>query len=158
MKVFISHHSSDSAIAAKISARLLSQHRVLSYLDVVDPHIGRNGEDLADHIRSQMGSCDHLIAVVSFNTRASQWVPWEIGVATEKEFPLATYSEMISDMPEFLVAWPRLRSMTDLDTYVAASQAGQRTYTAKRSMFTETAAHRAGTRAFYTEIRRRLGQ
>jgi hypothetical protein len=157
LKVFISHHSSDSAKAKQIADRLLSPHGVLSYLDVVDHYIGRNGEDLADHLRKQMATCDHLIAVISINTKASQWVPWEIGVATEKDYPLAAYSEMITAVPEFLAAWPRLRSMEHVDAYVRASRTGSQMKLAKRNLGESySTAQAAGTRAFYTNLRSSL--
>lgn len=157
MKVFISHHSSDSVKAREIATHLQTRHGVSSYLDVVDPYIGRRGEDLVDHLKTQMGTCDHLIAVISINTKASQWVPWEIGVATEKDYPLAAYSEMLSDMPEFLAAWPRLRSMRDVDLYVGASRSAQNTKMAKRNVgATLSDAQSAGRRAFYNELRSKL--
>lgn len=55
MKVFISHQSADSFTAKKIADHLQHFHGIPSYLDVIDPYIGMRGEDLAAHIRTQMG-------------------------------------------------------------------------------------------------------
>jgi hypothetical protein len=105
-----------------------------------------------------MNTCDHLIAVISISTKASQWVPWEIGVATEKDYPLAAYSEMVTEIPEFLRAWPRLRSLAHVDAYVRAARVGDQTTLAKRNLGEGyTAAKSAGTRTFYTNLRSSLG-
>jgi hypothetical protein len=127
MKVFISHQRADTAAAEHVARRLYSHHGISSYLDVIDPYVNGSAESLADHIRTEMGKCTQLLAVVSHATLASQWVPWEVGVATEKNFPLATYTGTYTPPPEFLKKWPYLRSDTDLDAYARAS-IGARTY------------------------------
>src|SRR6478735_11948042 len=121
IKVFLSHQSADATTARYVARRLKDRHGIDSYLDVIDPYIGRPGEDLAAHIRAQMGRCTQLLAVVSESTKASQWVPWEIGVATEKDHPLATFSAGGALPPEFLRKWPYLRTDFDLDQYALAS-------------------------------------
>lgn len=133
-------------------------HGISSYLDVIDPQIGKPIEELAEHIRNRMGQCTQLIAVVSRTTAISQWVPWEIGVATEKEFPLATYAVDGAIPPEFLRKWPYLRSDEDLDTYVRVSRNTQRTYTAARATLTEATARSRATKSFFAELRRELHQ
>lgn len=159
IKVFISHHSSDSAEAKRIRDHLLSRHAIDSYLDVIDPFIGRPGEELAEYLRGVMAKCSNLLAVVSPATKSSQWVPWEIGVAAEREMPLASYLSQVSIIPEFLQAWPRLHSLSDVDQYAAASRASEGTVLRKRAdRLTEEAALRAGRTTFYEDIRKRLGQ
>lgn len=158
MKIFISHQRKDAALALLISQRLATVHRVESYLDVVDDRLSLRGEDLANYIRAQMGRCTQLLAVVSEATKASQWVPWEIGVASEKEFPLATYCDSIGLVPEFLRAWPILSSDNAIDQYVVASRLAERTLmeaTANRSVDRPRAASQA---VFYRELRSRLNQ
>jgi hypothetical protein len=159
MRVFLSHQQADSAKALEISARLKAVHGIDSYLDVIDPYLGRSGDDLAAHIRDQMARCTQLLAIVSYATRLSQWVSWEIGVATEKEFPLATFAVQLADIPEFLRAWPYLRSMNDVDDYAHASKAAIRAYTAKRAgAMNENLARRTSTKEFFTNLRTRLRQ
>lgn len=159
VRVFISHHSSDSAEAKRIRDHLLSRHAIDSYLDVIDPFIGRPGEELAEYLRGVMAKCSNLLAVVSISTKASQWVPWEIGVASERQMPLASYLSGVSIIPEFLQAWPRLRSLADVDQYAAASRASAGTVLQKRAdRLTEEAALKAGRATFYEDIRRRLNQ
>lgn len=158
MKIFISHKDQDSLSARSIAHRLKALHGLDSYLDVIDPYIGRPIEELAEHIREQLGRCTQLLAVVSSATASSQWVPWEIGVATEKDFPLATYSVDKSVPPEFLRKWPYLRSDSDLDAYARASKSARNVYVAKRMVLNESLAKTASTKNFYTGLRRELGQ
>jgi hypothetical protein len=160
MRVFISHQKQDSEVSAVIATRLKTYHQIDSYLDVIDPFLSKPGEDLADHIRVQMGKCTQLLAVISNATRLSQWVPWEIGVATEKDFPLATYSDTTNSIPEFLQRWPVLTSQTALDQYAIASKSAANAFLMRRATLHETASvsQRTSTRSFYTDLRRRLNQ
>lgn len=159
IKVFLSHQSADATTAAYVARRLKDRHGIDSYLDVIDPYIGRNGEDLAAHIRSQMGRCTQLMAVISEATKVSQWVPWEIGVATEKDHPLATFSAGGALPPEFLRKWPYLRTDSDLDQYALASKTARSTFVRKRSAnLTEAAAQGSATGEFYSLLRRGLNQ
>lgn len=157
IRVFISHQSADSALAGALSYRLKRLHDIDSYLDIIDPLIKR-GEDLADHIRSEMTKCTQLLAVVSPSTKASSWVPWEVGVATEKDFPLATYSDGGLAPPEFLQKWPYLRTHSDLDVYAETSKRAERVLIEKREGGSESNARRTSTREFYNVLRSRLGQ
>jgi len=159
IRVFISHQQADSLLAAQISQHLKFHHKISSYLDVIDPTIIR-GEDLADHIRRHMSDCTQLIAVVSKATCASQWVPWEIGIATEKDYPLATYSGSGANPPEFLQKWPYLRNFEDLDNYASVSKAAEKTLKERQSMATESvqASTTISTRQFYSQLRSKLGQ
>lgn len=157
IKVFLSHQSADSALAVSISRRLWDVHNIDSYLDVIDPNV-RRGEDLADHIQAEMGKCTQLLAVVSEQTRSSWWVPWEIGVATEKDYPLATFSGGSSLPPEYLRKWPYLRNMNDLDHYANASKSGERILVQKRATLNEATARVVSTRNFYSTLRSSLGQ
>lgn len=157
IKVFISHQKADTPLAERIAHRLRLYHSIDSYLDVIDPYLGR-GEDLADHIRAEMGRCTQLLAVVSEATKASQWVPWEIGVATEKDYPLATYSGGGALPPEFLRKWPYLRTEAELDEYARISKSARNTYVANKGYLGESVAHGRSTKTFYRELRAALRQ
>ena len=156
IKVFISHQQADSAKAAIVAQRLKSNHSIDSYLDVIDPYIAK-GEDLAAHIQSEMSKCTQLLAVVSESTRYSSWVPWEIGVATEKDYPLATFADGTSP-PEFLKKWPYLRTLTDLDLYAQASKTAEQSFVRKRATLQEEVARVRSTREFFDTLRKGLGQ
>lgn len=115
--VFISHKREDEVIAKAVAKRLYTLGFGY-YLDVVDVHLGLDGVDLANYLRGKLSECDALLAVVSESTKNSQWVPWEIGVATEKNYPLSTYLSDQSQIPEFLRKWPVLRSLDDVSQFV----------------------------------------
>lgn len=157
MKVFISHQKADSAISAKIAQLLKYNYSIDSYLDVIDLDVIR-GEDLAEHLRSEMSKCTQLLAVISEATRTSWWVPWEIGVATEKEFPLATFSSGPSLPPEYLRKWPYLRTENDVGKYAEASMRASRSFVAKRSVLNEEVARVRSTREFFADLRTSLNQ
>lgn len=132
-------------------------HQIHSYLDAVDPALDKKGEDLAAYLRDRMGSCTQLLAVVSAATQTSQWVPWEIGVATEKDFPLATYSDGTRP-PEFLAKWPFMTNFAQLDIYAEVSKASNSLYESRRFTATAGAARGEAVNRFYSSIRSRLGQ
>ena len=158
MKVFISHQKQDSELSARIAHRLRVVHGIDSYLDVIDPYVGGAVEALADHIRVEMDKCTQLLAVLSPATAQSQWVPWEVGVSTEKDFPLATFSGGNALPPEFLRKWPYLRTDADLDNYARVSQTTRQNFTARRGYLNEAVARSTSTREFYTSLRSALGQ
>lgn len=161
MKIFLSHQQADERFAVETARRLSTMHRIDCYLDVIDPYINGRVEDLADHIRAKMSDCTQLLAIVSNATLASQWVPWEIGVATEKDFPLATYSADGQKPPEFLAKWPYLRSVVDLDRYALASKAataGISTEMLKEATASGTRSRRSSTAQFYRTLRAQLNQ
>lgn len=160
IKVFISHQQRDSVEALRIGWRLKHIHGIEYYLDVVDEYIDGSVNDLAAHIRKQMGACTQLLALFSKATQDSWWVPWEIGVATEKEFPLATYSVNATIPPEYLRKWPYLRNLEDVDQYAAASKQVAPIYDSVRGYVTESAsiARAGGAKEFYRDLKRRLGQ
>lgn len=157
VKVFISHQSRDTSLATSIARRLLMVHQIDTYLDVIDPNI-KSGDDLAEHIRNEMGKCTQLLAVVSEATRASWWVPWEIGVASEKDYPLATYSDGPALPPEYLRKWPYLRSEAQLDEYAKASRMTFNRYTTQKFAMDERVARQRTTKDFFLTLRTNLGQ
>ncbi len=157
MKVFISHKDIDAPVAKRIADRLRIYHNIPSYLDSIDPHLYSRGEDLAEYLRSRLDDCTQLLAVVSEGTKASQWVPWEIGVATEKDYPLATFSDG-TPPPEFLTKWPYLRTEAQLDAYAEASKAAQRVFVGAAQSSTVAVSRGRATKAFYQDLRRRLNQ
>lgn len=158
IKVFLSHKNEDVQLATMIAARLQTHHQIDVYLDAIDRNLERTGPDLADYIRSEMERCTQLLAVVSSKTSESQWVPWEIGVATEKERPLASFVNQPAIIPEFLRKWPYLQSMQDVDYYAMVSKSTQlvRQETLRKS--SEPIARRTAFRDFHTSLKVRLGQ
>ena len=164
MRVFISHQQADALKAREVALHLNHYHGISTYLDVVDPMIGTHqGPELAEHVRREMDNCDSLLAVVSPYTANSQWVPWEIGIATEKDFPLATFASGVVALPEFLQKWPYIKSMLELDKYANAvkQMAGRSRATVVRKNYTTESFNqsmRTTTSEFYRKLRSDLGR
>lgn len=157
IKVFISHKQADERTAREVSDRLRNMHGIDTYLDAVDPVIGQKGEELAKYVREQLGRCTQLLAVVSPATKDSWWVPWEIGVASEKDYPLATYGGN-AVLPEFLKKWPVLTNNSDLDVYALASKAAERKLQVERGIVMDSVSRKNAAQEFYRTIRSGLRQ
>lgn len=158
MKIFVSHKSVDEDVAVRVAGRLKRVHGLATYLDSVDPALARKGEDLAEYLRRQMGSCSHLLAVVSAITKTSWWVPWEIGVASEKRFPLATFASGSGELPDYLKKWPYLRSDRDLDRYAEAVKQSEQARSSRSRVVEASQARREAGEMFYKSLRISLGQ
>lgn len=115
MKVFISHKREDIALATQAYNFLSPQ--IECYLDEYDKHLDSSMSDLGDYFRNQLHKSSHLLAIVSNITQLSWWVPFEIGMATERDYPIATYSPALVALPAYLKKWPYLQSANDLSTY-----------------------------------------
>lgn len=120
-KVFISHKNTDSTLAARVSRRL-RLNGFETYLDVIDDALLKDGPDLASHLLDRMRQCDELIAVVSTATKDSWWVPWEIGVGSEKGLRMASFSETYIALPSYLEKWPALHTDQHIDEYCRLSK------------------------------------
>lgn len=51
-------------------------------------------------------------------TEKSWWVPFEIGVGTEKDRRITSFQLTQVKLPNFLTKWPVLKSQRDLDTFI----------------------------------------
>ncbi|MBX9822475.1 toll/interleukin-1 receptor domain-containing protein [Afipia birgiae] len=157
VKVFISHKNEDTVQAGAVAAHLQS-NGLNVYLDVIDRQLDKSGPDLADYIRQQLEQCTQLLAVISPRTQASWWVPWEIGVATEKERFLASFVSDNATVPEFLVKWPYMRTKQDLDIYIRESKKAQLLVEERLQRGYPTTARATGFRSFHTSMKASLGQ
>lgn len=95
MKIFISHKQEDEVKAMEVQ-KTLNSCGVKAYLDLLDDDISGDGEKLTQHIRKRIGECSDVIVILSEETKESWWVPFEIGMATEKDMPIANY--LVSDV------------------------------------------------------------
>jgi len=159
VRIFISHQQADIATARELEASLKGLGHSC-YLDVIDPHLNQTGDDLAEHIRNELGSCDCLLAVVSVSTYRSAWVPWEIGVATEKNYPLGTYLTDTSEPLEFMKKWPVLRSLSHLREFARSLNlitANARVYRDIHRIEASKAQNSA-VRDFHESVKKAIGQ
>ena len=157
MKVFVSHKLEDTAKAAVVK-QTLEKNGHTAYLDVIDAKLGKSGDDLGDYLRARMAECDSLIAVVSTATKGSWWVPWEIGVATEKNFPLSTYLSDNTEPPDYLKKWPILRTIAHLDAFAAKVKEIQGSIVRLSQTKSASEARSTSVATFHTELKKAIGQ
>lgn len=155
--VFISHKKEDATLALQISERL--KKWVGTYIDVLDPQLvrGNSGDDLGDYVRKKLDSCTHLLAVLTSRTKESWWVPFEIGVATEKDNPISTFAGEALDVPEYLKKWPYLTNLEQLDRY-AIDLIGAQVHLKIKRDWRSQAYRREYSRAFHQRLKAALGQ
>ena len=84
MKVFISHKNIDAQAAIQLQTAF-SRNGVTTYLDLLDSSIAGGGKELTDHIKKNLNACTDLIVVMTEHTKESWWVPFEIGMAAQKD-------------------------------------------------------------------------
>uniref|UniRef100_UPI00402AF5B9 toll/interleukin-1 receptor domain-containing protein n=1 Tax=Succinivibrio sp. TaxID=2053619 RepID=UPI00402AF5B9 len=159
IKVFISHQKEDSCIASRI-ANELNAMEIPCYLDLLDFMVTRNGKELTDHIKRNLNNCTDIIVIMSDATRYSQWVPFEVGMSTQKDMPTATFMSENVCLPEFLDYWPRLKQPSDIRKYIAVrksvlkkSSTGANFYKAESYM---AESQRSQTERFYDLLKRQL--
>lgn len=159
MKIFISHKMEDEVIALSVQ-KTLTNADVDTYLDVLDNTIADDGEKLTKHIRNKLHECTDVIVILSNNTKNSWWVPFEIGMATEKDMPIANYLISYEVLPEYLEYWPRLRNQHDVLKYVEI-----RNKVAIQVLLEKSLSHgyyqraddgMSETQRFYTELKKNL--
>lgn len=116
MPVFLSHKREDKNSTLNI-ANYLRSKGITCYVDILDPDL-QSTDDITSKLQERIGQCSHLMAVVTNYTEKSWWVPFEIGVGTEKDRRIASYQLNQVALPDFLTKWPVLKSEGDLDTFV----------------------------------------
>jgi hypothetical protein len=110
------------------------------------------GEKLTNHIKERLNSCTDLLAVMPDKTIESWWVPFEIGMAPQRDFPIVSYLINNVKSPDYLSYWPTLRKTADLWKYVKAKETTlQESAILKKSI--NYSANRSETDAFYENLR-----
>jgi hypothetical protein len=120
MPVFLSHSTPDDSLARSAYNRLTTLHGITCYIDDLDrqAHAVRGTSAITTLILSRLESCSHLLAVVTPNTAASWWVPFEVGVARRAPRVISTYTNSgVSALPAFLKEWPVLTGPNAVDEY-----------------------------------------
>ncbi len=158
MTVFISYQRADEWKATSID-RQLKQLGVPTYLDLTDPGV-RGSENVTKAIVSALQKSTHLLALVSQSTVVSWWVPFEIGVATERQRRIATYRLDNTVLPDYLKIWPYLsgdRQLHDFARrYFQDQSHGEKNL---REFYSESVSKSFSTpQAFHQALKRDLGQ
>lgn len=156
MKVFISHKDVDYAIALHVQ-NVLAENQVEAYLDLLDNSIIGTGEKLTKHIKEKLNECSDILVVMSENTKDSWWVPFEIGMAAQKDLPTVSYLQSGTVLPDYLSYWPRLKNKSDIVKYIQVrkkvkNQVLNEIYNG-RSIFSNELSE---TERFYSELKQQL--
>lgn len=135
--VFISHKSDDKEEARKIANYLKNDIGVDIYLDEFDYFLNQatgNGdsEKVVKIIKNAIGTSTHLLSLVSSKTKMSWWVPYEIGIADEKNRDIASLKLAKAEgIPEFLEIKTCLQDEREFVNYYEKLKSG-------RTLFLET--------------------
>lgn len=158
--VFVSHRQVDEAIGLKIKADL-KVLGVEAYIDVLDSKL-KKPIDITKRIVEQLRRCSHIIAVFTTNTAGSLWVPFELGAAYEADKGIGTYVLGTPTIPEYLDAFPIMRSGADLKQF---AEEYKKQSTVAKSLTDSSrifeSAHKSETRTsddFIYRLKSRLGQ
>ena len=155
MKVFISHKKEDAAIALQIK-RALDANGVLAYLDLLDSNLVNEGKALTDHIKENLNKCTDIIVIMSENTKYSWWVPFEIGMSAQTDMPTASFLAESVALPSYLSYWPRLKSVKDVEAYIAVRNSVQKQIRTQYGYRENAATKSMETATFYAELKKRL--
>ena len=116
MKVFISHKREDLELAKKI-VNQLNLLKVPCYLDELDHYIYDSDKDLTSHIKSKMHDCTDLLVLMTNKTKDSWWVPFEIGMAADRNYPTITYRNTLENQLHQMI-WMRIVKNISFVSYV----------------------------------------
>lgn len=156
--IFISHRKADEFEAKKM-AELLRAKNVNYYLDVLDSAT-KTASDITKHIMTNLNRCTHVIVIFSRNTAGSMWVPFELGAAYKSEKGIGTYLADLVSTPEYLDAFPKMKTGSDIDKFVEEYKKDQvvtKSYDERSAVFNESAGTGRAER-FITRLKSRLGQ
>lgn len=155
MKVFISHKNEDSALAVSIQ-KAFEKYSISTYLDVLDSSLTGGGKALTDHIKNNLNSCTDIIVVMSEATKKSWWVPFEVGMSAQVDMPTASFLKSEVELPDYLSYWPRLRTVADIDKYVAVKKQTEQVIINEYGNATFESRRFIETSKFYDALKREL--
>lgn len=156
--IFISHKQEDS-IPAKYVCDTLNKLGVKAYLDLLEGDLLLKGEALTNHIKKRLNSCTDLLVIMSDNTEKSWWVPFEIGMASQNDFPIVSYLIKDVKLPDYLSYWPTLRKTSDLIKYVnVKNKILTENYTLNKHFNSNSPyGNISQTKDFYDKLKKELG-
>lgn len=125
--VFVSHTTKDDHLAEEV-AQCIRSFGLTAWVD--SDHLDRkhDGPSMASTIQGVIRRSYCLLAVVTSATSESWWVPFEIGVASDRDRYLSTYGDPRMSLPSFLEAWPRVRDHDELHVWCEDVKAKKATY------------------------------
>ncbi len=111
--VFVSHTTEDDDVAEEV-AECIRSFGLSAWVDSDHLDSKHDGPSMASIIQGVIRRSYCLLAVVTSATNESWWVPFEIGVASDRKRYLSTFGDPRVLLPSFLAAWPRVRDHAEL--------------------------------------------
>ena len=125
--VFVSHTTEDDDLAEEV-ARCIESFGLTAWVDSDFFDAEQDGPEMASKIQAVIDRSYCLLAVVTNATSESWWVPFEIGVAWDRNKYLSTYGDPRVKLPSFLAAWPRVVDHQELHSWCEEVQNKKATY------------------------------
>ena len=121
--VFLSHKQQDIDQALRLAEILSDLHNLNVYLDVTDPNVDPDDRELDDYLRAVIRNSNSLLVLVSEKTKDSWWVPFEVGVASERGKLIGTFLGERVPLPSFLDRWTVIPKDASLDRWANSVKA-----------------------------------
>ncbi|HFE9702713.1 TPA: TIR domain-containing protein [Clostridium perfringens] len=153
--IFISHKKEDSGPAEYVCS-FLKKLGVNAYLDLLEGDLLLKGEALTNHIKKRLNSCTDLLVIMSDNTEKSWWVPFEIGMASQNDFPIVTYLINNVPLPDYLTYWPTLKKSSDLVKYINVKKSILTENYKPYKQFNAKNTNISETKQFYDKLKKEL--
>ena len=93
---------------------------------------------------------------MSETTKLSWWVPFEIGMSAQIDMPTASFLKSEVDLPSYLSYWPRLRTISDIDKYVAVRKKTEQEIVKRYGHYEFFNKKAIQTQTFYDALKREL--
>lgn len=129
--VFISHKSTDME-AAEAVAKYLMMNGIDVYLDKLDTGLQQatkeqNAQAIVKSINRALMCSTNILVLVSNQTHASWWVPYEVGYAKKanKKIASALLLRNIDGFPDYLKIEKMIKSASEFKNYVLDIKGGE---------------------------------
>lgn len=132
------------------------KNNINAYLDLLDNSITGDGKELTEHIKKRLNECTDIIVVMSEETKKSWWVPFEIGMSAQVDMPTASFLKSNVALPSYLSYWPRLKTTSDIDTYVTVRQKTEQIIHKQYGYRRSDAIRSVETSKFYEALKKEL--
>ena len=93
---------------------------------------------------------------MSEETKRSWWVPFEIGMSAQVDMPTASFLKSNVELPSYLSYWPRLKTTSDIDTYVTVRQKTEQIIHKQYGYRRSDAIRTVETSKFYEALKKEL--
>lgn len=125
--IFISHKGEDR-LAALAIADVIMNAGIDVFIDVNDSELqdatrNNDSRSIVNEIDRAMEVSTDILVIISENTKKSWWVPYEIGYSKRGNTSITSLVlKTVEDIPEYITIEPIIRSIDELDRYIASKR------------------------------------